>query len=172
MRIADLDRFNALVTIDMHAHFAVLAEQARLKAERTEFLAQQGKLPPHKRATQYAVAEGAQEQQTDSEGLDNAGIHLDEHAHEYAAAPHESAWGRGVAEGGRVKENKNSDSMSDLEQHKGIYARLGSLGPHRHAARAARALNCDESDDECMDSPSKGVRRLFDSKTQPMELQV
>ena len=84
-----------------------------------------------------------------------------------AAAP------RGVT-GKCIKQNAMAESLTVLEQHRGIYARLGCLGPDRGAARAARALNCDDpdEDDDILDSPSRHKIRLVNTKTQPMELQV
>ena len=182
MRINDLERFNALVTIDMRAHFAALAEQERVKlagalhspvkrsALDTAHLG--GSAGP---ARQHAVGESSSGQHPNSDSLSNVGIDVSRDMDDAQGGPGGTPAARrpqGVAEG-RVKQNTMADSMSHLEQHMGIYARLCCLGPDRGAARAARALHCDDPDeDDLPEPPSRSRSRLVNTKTQPMELQV
>lgn len=181
VRISDLERFNGLVTIDMRAHFAALAEQARVKRQQAQMLENPGKgAPPTGYPRDYAVMESTSGQQPNSDSLgidvcrDTDDSTHDVHGHRVsstgAGAPAQRP--QGVAEG-RVKQSKMADSMSELEQHQGIYARLGCLGPAKQAARAARALNYDDDSDEdhAPDPPARKVR-FASTKSQPMELQV
>lgn len=135
MRLADLDDFKFLVTIDMRLHFVELAAASRRKygKEKVDVHDSQDDSGGGAHLKRPAVDLGAiaEGRPTKKLGIE---IDADDRAmNEQPASPNES---RAVAEG-VFKQNTQGDSLLDLEQHRGVYARMASLAPPPEEVRTS-----------------------------------
>jgi hypothetical protein len=202
MRVAELERFQSMVTVDMHAHFTAVAEQqhATLQQEQQMHDTYPGKttappgyppvgggnpLTPRTPPKGYPVASPIAEGYTPSDGLDTFNIELPRDAHGSVHEPHAYV-SANVAEGpdtqglsrGRVVQESMGDSLCELQQHRGVYARLGCVVPVMHAARVgtpAQGSHFDRgTESSSAESPAetRSISKWVKTAALPMELQV
>lgn len=137
MRLTDLDQFKYLVTIDMRQHFVALAESKHKRGRHVPSLPEDPTAPPptppgtgHVQFDQGeqpenlgAIAESRRRGHIQS--LAEIEIDCEEELRRHSACLMDT---QPITEG-TFKQNTAGDSLFDLEQHRGIYARMGSLAP-------------------------------------------
>jgi hypothetical protein len=152
-----LPQFKYLLTIDMRLHFMELAAESRRK--RGEDMVHLENFPGDGVFGRVSELHGAQAPRRDfvgavteardrerSESLGRIEIDADEEMHGVPANPLEA---QAVAEG-VFKQNTLGDSLLDLEQHRGVYARMGSLAPA--PKREVRSAKTDMSRSQYIDN--------------------
>lgn len=160
MRFEKLEHFEHLVTIDMYSHFVALTESHDLNPQ--QWAARERHASMRRSGGGAAVlARSAFQSSGSTDNLEREGSH---------PAPPQRHGSAGSAD----DRGRGDGYMEDLlQQHRGVYARLGTFTRMRGANKLAACVQRQHALDP-LDAEDGGVREHKPSKSQlrPMELQV